>query len=72
MSAIMAALTSQVIAKLQLTWAHVSRASHVEPLVKISEPTGNFAAYRNLFSTVEGPCLPYIGGYYLEILKDVL
>ena len=61
MSAIIAALTSQVIARLQLTWAHVSRASHVEPLVKLSEPTSNFAAYRNIFSTAEGPCLPYIG-----------
>ena len=67
MSAIIAALTSQVIAKLQLTWAHVNRASHVEPLVKLSEPTGNFAAYRSIVSSTEGPCLPYIGKYYLVV-----
>ncbi|KAF8578614.1 ras GEF [Ramaria rubella] len=69
MSAIVAALTSQVIAKLQLTWAHVGRASHVEPLVKLSEPTGNFIAYRNLFSFATGPCLPYIGIYLSDMVK---
>jgi len=69
MSAIVAALTSQVIAKLQLTWAHVNKTSHVDPLVKLSEPTNNFATYRHLFSSANGPCLPYIGIYLSDMVK---
>lgn len=68
MSAIVAALTSPVIAKLQLTWAHVNKASHVEPLVKLSEPTNNFATYRQLFSSIAGACLPYIGERLLFLI----
>lgn len=60
-AAIVAALTSQVIARLQLTWAHVSRTSRIEPLVKIFETTNNFATYRNTLTTVDSACVPYIG-----------
>ncbi|KIJ54182.1 hypothetical protein M422DRAFT_241434 [Sphaerobolus stellatus SS14] len=69
MSAIVAALTSQVIAKLQLTWAHVNRASHIEPLIKLSQPVNNFAAFRNAFRSVEGPCLPYLGIYLSDMVR---
>ncbi|KAF8504290.1 ras GEF [Hysterangium stoloniferum] len=72
MTAIIAALTSQVITKLQLTWAHVHRSSHIEPLMKLFEPTSNFNTYRNLFNDLGNaslPCLPYIGIYLSDMDK---
>lgn len=61
MSALVAALASTVIIRLQLTWGHVGRASHMEPLTRLTDPSGNFAAYRSFYSTVDTSCVPFIG-----------
>ncbi|KAG9011301.1 hypothetical protein FRB93_003103 [Tulasnella sp. JGI-2019a] len=63
MSALVAALASTVIIRLQLTWAHVSRASHMEPLTRLTDPTANFAAYRSFYANVNTSCVPFIGLY---------
>jgi son of sevenless-like protein len=68
MSAIVAGLVSTVISRLHLTWAHVSRANQLEILSKMNEPAGNFSAWRSLLSTVDGPCVPFIGMYLTDIV----
>ncbi|TDL26433.1 ras GEF [Rickenella mellea] len=68
LSAISAALSSTVLARLHLTWAHVGRSSHLEPLTKLNEPTSNFTAYRTLYQSIEGPCVPFIGMFLSDLL----
>ncbi|KAF9270825.1 ras GEF [Marasmius fiardii PR-910] len=72
MSAIINALSSTVIARLHLTWAHVNKKHTLESLAKQNEPTGNFAVYRNLQINAEGPCVPFVGMYLNDIvhIKD--
>lgn len=67
MSAILNALSSAVITRLHLTWAHVGRKSALETLLRFSEPAGGFSAYKKLLSTTEGPCIPFIGMYLTDI-----
>ncbi|KAF9469694.1 ras guanine nucleotide exchange factor domain-containing protein [Collybia nuda] len=67
MSAILNALSSAVITRLHLTWAHVGRKSSLDGLLHYSEPSGGFAAYKKLLSSVEGPCVPFIGMYLTDI-----
>lgn len=57
-----------MISKLALTWAHVCRASHLEPLVRLNEPAGHFGAYRAALAAAEGPCIPFIGGFLSDIV----
>lgn len=66
--AIVGGLSSAVISRLYLTWAHVSRSRHLEPLVKLNEPTANFSAYRTLLGGIDGPCVPFIGMYLTDIV----
>lgn len=61
MSALVAALASTVIIRLQLTWAHVGRASHMEPVTHLTDPMANFAAYRAFYANVDTSCVPFIG-----------
>ncbi|TFK56485.1 ras GEF [Heliocybe sulcata] len=68
LSALVAALSSTVISRLHLTWAHVSRGSHLEPLAKLIEPTGNFSAYRGIIASAEGPCIPFVGMYLSDLV----
>lgn len=73
MSAIVTALSSTVIAKLYLTWAHVGparRASHLEPLAKLNDPSGGFMAFRQTQQALEPktPCVPFVGMYLTDIL----
>lgn len=68
MVSIVAALSSQVIARLHLTWAHVGRGSHLEPLTRLNDPAGSFAAYRALHQSVDGSCVPFIAMYLTEIV----
>uniref|UniRef100_A0A0W0GET1 Ras GEF n=1 Tax=Moniliophthora roreri TaxID=221103 RepID=A0A0W0GET1_MONRR len=72
MSAIINALSSTVVARLHLTWAHVGRKNNLDALLKYNEPTGGFAGYRNLQLSAEGPCVPFVGMYLSEIvhIKD--
>ncbi|KZT27559.1 ras GEF [Neolentinus lepideus HHB14362 ss-1] len=68
LSALVAALSSSDIVRLHLTWAHVSRGSHLEPLIKLIEPTGNFSGYRVVISSVDGPCVPWVGMYLSDLV----
>lgn len=72
MSALITALNSVVITRLHLTWAHVGRKANLDALLKYSEPSGGFAAFRNLQSNAEGPCVPFVGMYLTDIahIKD--
>lgn len=67
-SALVAALSSAAISRLHLTMAHVSRSSHLDALAKVIEPTGNFAAYRAVLQTVDGPCVPWVGMYLSDLV----
>lgn len=66
MSAVITALTSTVITRLPLTWAHVSRKSTLDSLSRFNDPAGGFATYRNL-NNVDGPCLPFISMYLTDL-----
>jgi len=68
MSAIINALSNTAISRLHLTWAHVSRKSTLDSLLKHNEPTGGFAGYRTLLLTTEGPCVPFIGMFLTDIV----
>ncbi|KAG6901869.1 hypothetical protein C0995_007095 [Termitomyces sp. Mi166 len=68
MSAIINALSSTVISRLHLTWAHVGRKNVLDGLLKYNEPTGGFAGYRNLLQNVEGPCVPFISMYLTDLV----
>ncbi|RDB29470.1 Cell division control protein 25 [Hypsizygus marmoreus] len=67
MSAVINALSSTVVTRLHLTWAHVGRKSNLETLLRHNEPTGGFSGYRNLLSNVEGSCVPFVGMYLTDI-----
>lgn len=68
MSAVINALSSTVITRLHLTWAHVGRKSVLEGLLKHNEPSRGFAGYRNLLQNVEGPCVPFISMYLTDLV----
>ncbi|KAJ6523591.1 ras guanine nucleotide exchange factor domain-containing protein [Mycena capillaripes] len=68
MSAVINALSSTVISRLHLTWAHVGRRSILDALVKFNDPTGGFSGYRALLSNAEGPCVPFIGMFLTDIV----
>jgi len=72
MSAIVNALSSTVIIRLHLTWAHVGRKNMLETLLKYNEPSGGFSSYRQLQLQADGPCVPFIGMYLTELvhIKD--
>ncbi|KAG5639548.1 hypothetical protein H0H81_012219 [Sphagnurus paluster] len=68
MSAVIIGLSSTVISRLHLTWAHVSRKNTLDALLKYNEPTGGFAGYRSLLQAVEGPCVPFIIMYLTDLV----
>jgi len=68
MSAIIIALSSTVITRLHLTWAHVGRKSNLDALLRHNEPTGGFAGYRALLQQAEGPCVPFITMFLTDIM----
>ncbi|KAF8079044.1 ras guanine nucleotide exchange factor domain-containing protein [Lyophyllum atratum] len=51
MSAVINGLSSTVINRLHLTWAHVGRKAALEGLLRHNEPTGGFSGHRNFTST---------------------
>lgn len=57
-----------MIGRLQLTWAHVNRGNHLEPLINLNEPRSNFATYRAAYAVVEGPCIPFVGIFLTDIV----
>ncbi|KAF7303012.1 hypothetical protein MKEN_01264100 [Mycena kentingensis (nom. inval.)] len=68
MSAVINALSSTVISRLHLTWAHVARKSTLEALVKYNDPSGGFSGYRALLNAADGPSVPFIGMYLTDIV----
>ncbi|KAJ3556493.1 hypothetical protein NM688_g2000 [Phlebia brevispora] len=70
MSAIVTALSSTVLSKLHLTWAHVGRTSHLDPLAKFNDPSGSFSAFRQAQQTLEHdvPCVPFVGMYLTDFV----
>ncbi|KAJ7492214.1 ras guanine nucleotide exchange factor domain-containing protein [Mycena latifolia] len=68
MSAVINALSSTVISRLHLTWAHVGRKSILDTLIKFNDPSGGFSGYRALLLNAEGPCVPFIGMYLTDIV----
>ncbi|KAF9444606.1 ras GEF [Macrolepiota fuliginosa MF-IS2] len=66
MSSIITALSSTVITRLPLTWAHVSKKSTLDSLLRYNDPSGSFATYRNL-NSVDGPCVPFIVMHFTEL-----
>ncbi|KAK7465269.1 hypothetical protein VKT23_005248 [Stygiomarasmius scandens] len=72
MSAIINALSSTVVARLHLTWAHVGRKNNLDTLLRYNKPTGGFSGYRKLQLQAEGPCVPFVGMYMTDIvhIKD--
>ncbi|KAJ7508677.1 ras guanine nucleotide exchange factor domain-containing protein [Mycena galericulata] len=68
MSAVINALSSTVISRLHLTWAHVGRKSILDTLIKFNDPSGGFSGYRALLMNAEGPCVPFIGMYMTDIV----
>ena len=68
MCAIVAALSGGDVGKLHLTWAHVVRAATLEQLVRLTDPTGHFAAYKSLHASLDGPCVPFISIFLTELV----
>ncbi|KAJ6486221.1 ras guanine nucleotide exchange factor domain-containing protein [Mycena vitilis] len=68
MAAVINALSSTVISRLHLTWAHVGRKSILDALIKFNDPSGGFSGYRLLLSNAEGSCVPFVGMYMTDIV----
>jgi len=68
MSAVINALSSTVISRLPLTWAHVGRKSTLDALLRHNEPTGGFSGYRSLLQNVDGSCVPFVGMYMTDLV----
>ncbi|KAJ7610925.1 ras guanine nucleotide exchange factor domain-containing protein [Roridomyces roridus] len=68
MSAVINALSSTVISRLHLTWAHVSRKSNLDTLIKFNDPSGGFSGYRALLKNADGPCVPFVGMFMTDIV----
>lgn len=70
MSGVLTALSSTVITRLHLTWAHVSKKSTFDALLKFNTPTGSFSGYRGLQQNIppDSPCTPFIGMYLTDIV----
>ncbi|KAJ7116791.1 ras guanine nucleotide exchange factor domain-containing protein [Mycena crocata] len=69
MSAVINALSSTVISRLHLTWAHVGKKSILDALIKFNDPTGGFSGYRSLLANAgDSPSVPFIGMYLTDIV----
>ncbi|TCD65471.1 hypothetical protein EIP91_002589 [Steccherinum ochraceum] len=68
LSAIVAALTSTVITRLHLTWAHVDRIAPLDALASFSEPLPGFPNYREVQLETDDPCVPFIGPYLTDLM----
>lgn len=68
MSAIVVALSSVVLTRLKLTWAHVGRQQSLNGLTNLLNPSNNFSSYRSVLKEVEGPCVPFIGCFLSDLV----
>lgn len=69
MHAIVNALSSHVISRLDQTWAHTNQAAVFDNLLTFSNPANRFATYRATIRACQGPCVPYIGMWLTEIAQ---
>jgi son of sevenless-like protein len=69
MHAIVNALSSHVISRLDQTWAHATQAAVFDTLLTFSNPANQFATYRTIIRASQGPCVPYIGMWLTEIAQ---
>lgn len=69
MHAIVTALSSHVISRLDQTWAHTTRTSVFDHLLTFTNPANRFATYRAAILACRGPCVPYIGMWLSEIAQ---
>jgi len=69
MHAIINALSSHVISRLDQTWAHTTRATVLDNLLTFSNPANRFATYKAAVQASQGPCVPYIGMWLTEITQ---
>ncbi|EGO31129.1 hypothetical protein SERLADRAFT_344874 [Serpula lacrymans var. lacrymans S7.9] len=69
MSAVMAGLSSVVIARLHLTWSHCSRKSQYDALVKVCDPLNGSSGYKCLLTSTEGPCIPYVRTFLTDVIQ---
>jgi len=69
MHAIVNALSSHVISRLDQTWAHTTQAAVLDNLLAFANPANRFAAYRAAIRACQIPCVPYIGMWLTEIAQ---
>ena len=69
MHAIINALSSHTISRLDPTWAQVTQAPVLDNLLALSGPANRFANYRAAVRASQGPCVPYIGMWLTEITQ---
>lgn len=69
MHAIINALSSHVISRLDQTLAHTTQGAVLDSLLKFSNPAYKFANYRTAIRACQGPCVPYIGMWLTEIAQ---
>ncbi|KIY73446.1 ras GEF [Cylindrobasidium torrendii FP15055 ss-10] len=69
MSAIITALSSVVVTRLQLTWGHVAKKRDLDALLRYNDPTGGFAVCRGAQQQAKGPCVPFVGMYLTDIVR---
>ncbi|KAF9654172.1 ras GEF [Thelephora ganbajun] len=69
MHAIINAVSSHVISRLDQTWAHVTQAAVLDSILTFSNPANRFVTYRAAIRACQGPCVPYIGMWLTEIAQ---
>lgn len=69
MHAIVTALSSHVISRLDQTWAHSTQAHVFDSLLTFTNPANRFATYKAAIRASQGPCVPYIGMWLTEIAQ---
>jgi len=69
MHAIVSALSSPLISRMDQTWAHTTQAPAFENLLTFSKPANRFTMYRAAIRACQGPCVPYIGMWLTEIAQ---
>jgi son of sevenless-like protein len=69
MHAIINALSSRAISRLDQTWAHATQTPVLDGLLGFSNPVNRFATYRAAIRACQGPCVPYVGMWLTEIAQ---
>ena len=69
MHAIINALSSHTISRLSQTWAYTSQGPVLDNILAFGNPANRFATYRAVVRASQGPCVPYIGMWLIEIAQ---